>query len=74
VEGSVDPKSQRAAWRIGDTTEVVMEAGLYNLTQDEAPLLIHFGKERTERYLLVRLEQPPGGTGDVPAVSESWSE
>jgi len=26
------------------------------LTQEEAPVLIHFGAERTENYLLVRLE------------------
>ena len=32
------------------------ETGLYNLTQEEAPMLIHFGAERSETFLLVRLE------------------
>ncbi len=34
-----------------------METGIYNLTQDETPLLVHFGKDRTEQWLLVRLNQ-----------------
>jgi hypothetical protein len=34
---------------------------LYNLTKDEAPCLIHFGMERTEPWLLVRLQNPFAG-------------
>jgi hypothetical protein len=33
-----------------------MEAGLYNLTQDQAPLLVHYGTEETQLLLLVRME------------------
>ena len=35
VHGAVDPKTQRAAWTIGDNKYSVMEAGLNNLTQSE---------------------------------------
>lgn len=56
VQGQVDKDTQRVALRIGESDNVVAETGLYNLTQEEAPVLIHFGKERTENYLLVRLE------------------
>jgi len=35
----------------------VIETGVYNLTKDEAPALIHFGKDRTEQWLLVRLNK-----------------
>jgi hypothetical protein len=59
VYGSVDPKTQRAAWSIGDKKAVVFEAGLTNLTQDQAPVLVHYGKESTQQMLLVRLEEPP---------------
>jgi hypothetical protein len=59
VEGSVDKKSQRAAWHLGDDKELVMETGLYNLTQDSAPALLHFGTEKTEPRLLVRMNEPP---------------
>lgn len=57
VQGKVDKDTQRVAIRFGDSQNVVAETGLYNLTQDEAPLLMHFGTEKVENYLLVRLEQ-----------------
>jgi hypothetical protein len=58
VYGTVDRGSQRAAWSIGEKREIVYEAGLNNLTQSEAPVLVHYGNERTEQMLLVRLEEP----------------
>jgi hypothetical protein len=61
VYGSVDPKSQRAAWSIGDKKDIIFEAGLNNLTQNESTLLIHYGKERTQQMMLVRLEEPKDG-------------
>lgn len=60
VTGSVDKASQRAAWKMADNNDVVMETGIYNLTQDTAPAMIHFGKDRSETRLLVRMEQPKG--------------
>jgi hypothetical protein len=61
VYGSVDPKSQRAAWSVGNNKSVVFETGLGNLTQDQTTVLVHYGKERTEQMLLVRLEEPKDG-------------
>lgn len=58
VTGSVDKTSQRAAWRFADNPDVVMETGIFNLTQDTAPALVHFGKDKTETRLLVRMEKP----------------
>lgn len=58
VQGSVDKSTQRVAFTVGDNSGTVVETGLYNLTQDEAPALIHFGNERTEQWLLVRLKNP----------------
>jgi len=55
----VDEKTQRAVWKAADGTnaDIVMETGLYNLTQDQAELLVHFGPEKTQNALLVRLEE-----------------
>jgi hypothetical protein len=61
ITGSVDKTSQRAAWRVAGNDDVVMETGIYNLTQDTAPALIHFGKDKTQNRLLVRMEQPKEG-------------
>jgi hypothetical protein len=63
VQGQVDKQTQRVAFRIGESQDVVAETGLYNLTQNEAPVLVHFGTERVENYLLVRLEQPESDDG-----------
>ena len=63
VQGAVDKKSQRVAWTVGDNKSTVGETGLYNLTQDESPALIHLGKDKTQQWTLVRLKQPQqGGT------------
>ncbi len=58
IQGRVDKETQRVAFRFGESDQVVAETGLYNLTQDEAPLLVHFGKDRVENYILVRLDPP----------------
>jgi hypothetical protein len=60
VYGSVDKTTERAAWSIGNQKDTVFETGLYNLTRDQAPLLVHFGKNRTQQWLLVRMQQQPG--------------
>lgn len=57
IQGSVDKKSQRVAWTVGTNKNTVGETGLYNLTQDEAPALIHIGKDKTQQWLLVRMKQ-----------------
>jgi hypothetical protein len=63
VTGSVDKKSQRAAWFVGDKKEIVYETGLGNLSQPETSMLVHFGKDRTQQWTLVRMERPPGEEG-----------
>ena len=37
-----------------------METGIYNLTEDETTALVHFGKEQTQTWLMVRLPEPEG--------------
>jgi hypothetical protein len=60
IKGMVDKESQRAVWTFADKNEnaVIMETGIYNLTKDETGVLVHFGKERTQEWLLVRLNEP----------------
>jgi hypothetical protein len=61
VYGSVDKKTQRAAWYIGDKKTTVFETGFYNLTQEQTPVLVHFGNDKTQQWLLVRMQQPKAG-------------
>ncbi len=69
IQGALDKKTQRVAFTIGDDKSEVIETGLYNLTKEEAPVLIHFGADRTEQMLLVRLKKPnesgSGGAGNA---------
>ena len=60
VKGTVDKKTQRAAWTFADgkNTNIVMETGINNLTQDQAELLVHFGKDMAQQWLMVRLQEP----------------
>ena len=71
IQGAVDPKTQRAAWTVGDNKLSVIEAGLSNLSQDEAPVLIH-RRGQTDHWLLVRLNQPgqDANTAADPAKSQ----
>jgi hypothetical protein len=58
LAGSVDKRTQRAAWIVGDKHDTVYETGVGNLSQPETQMLVHFGKERTQQWTLVRLEKP----------------
>ena len=58
IYGSVDSKTQRAAWIVGDKKDTVYETGVGNLAQPETTMLVHFGKDRTQQWTLVRLEAP----------------
>lgn len=60
LEGMVDKKSQRAAWSVVGKQRPIIETGVYNLTQDSAPALIHFADGQTQQWLLVRLPDPSG--------------
>jgi len=65
VKGSVDKETQRAAWTFSDGkhSDIVMETGINNLTQDQAEALVHFGPDRTQQWLMVRLQQPSAQQG-----------
>jgi hypothetical protein len=63
IQGAVDKRTQRAAWTVGGNKQTVMEAGLSDLTDGEAPALIH-KNGKTDHWILVRLEQPNGSAGD----------
>jgi hypothetical protein len=58
VVGSVDKKSQRVAWSIGDKKDIVFETGLSTFTKDDGTVLVHYGKENTQQMILTRLDEP----------------
>lgn len=58
IEGVADKETQRSAWNIVDKTRPIMETGIANLTQDTAPVLVHFADGQTQQWLMVRLDEP----------------
>jgi hypothetical protein len=58
IEGMVDKKSQRAAWVVTGKSRPLMETGIFNLTKDTAPALLHFDDGQTQQWLLVRMDEP----------------
>jgi len=48
VEGTIDRKSQRAAWGPVGESWPIMETGIYNLSENEAGALLHFEGGQTQ--------------------------
>jgi hypothetical protein len=66
LKGTVDQKSQRAVvgFADGKNADLALETGIYNLTQGEAPALLHHGTEESTPVLLVRLPAPADAGGN----------
>jgi len=64
VNGSVDKKTQRVAWTVGDNKKTVYEAGIQNLTQEQATCLVHYSDKRTDQLILSRLKEPEDMNGN----------
>jgi hypothetical protein len=69
VSGRVDKETQRVAFRIDDAPDLVFETGIYNLTQNETPVLVHTGPDTTDTLVLARLT-PPDNIDDGPATDK----
>jgi len=66
LQGKVDKETQRTAFTIGNDPNTVFETGLYNLTQNATPVLLHQGAATTQTWLFARLPEP---SADHPAAS-----
>ena len=70
INGSVDKKTQRAAWTIGSDQAPVYEAGIANLTKDATPILVHNADGQSTQMTLIRLQEPPAGAAGGAAPSQ----
>jgi hypothetical protein len=57
VYGSVDEKTQKAAWMVGERKTPLYEAGIANLTKGETTMLVHYDGDRTRQFTLIRIEE-----------------
>ncbi len=65
VLGSVDKKTQRAAWTVGDKKAPVYEAGIINLTNEQSTMMVHYSKDKSQQFTLFRIEKPKEGEGEA---------
>lgn len=63
VYGSLDKKTQRISFTIGQNTanSTVFDTSLSDITKDDAPVLVHYGPNSTQAMMLVRLPAPQNG-------------
>jgi hypothetical protein len=71
VSGQIDKATQRVAFRLGNNTDSVVEAGAYNLTQNVASCKVDFGKGKPQTWLLVRLPAPELPETPTPVAATS---
>ena len=60
VQGGADRESTRLAVTIGDQDDVVVETGLYNVTEQQSSALVHYQDGTRENWLLVKMPDPQG--------------
>jgi hypothetical protein len=62
VHGTLDRATQRVVFDLGAKSDQVAEANIYELTKDEATLVVHKGNEKPQTYTLVHFRTPPTDT------------
>ncbi|MBA3721431.1 MAG: hypothetical protein H0W88_03420 [Parachlamydiaceae bacterium] len=58
LTGKVDTNSQKAYWSLSNRTDSpIASTGMYNLTEDQTPINVHFADGSDQIWTLVRLQQ-----------------
>jgi hypothetical protein len=61
IQGSINKDTQRAAWTVGSNKQTIWETNLASFTEDQPTVLVHHGKDQTEQWMMVRLQNTPSG-------------
>lgn len=57
ITGMVDPTSQKTYWSMANRTDSpIASTGIYNLTEDQTPINVHFSNGSDQTWTLVRLQ------------------
>ena len=66
VEGTIDQKTQRAAWGPVGESWPIMETGVFNLTENEAGALVHFEDGQTQQWTMFRMDDAGADSAGPP--------
>jgi hypothetical protein len=64
IQGAIQKDTQRAAWTVGSNKTSVWETNLGGFTENHSTVLLHSGNSQTEKWMMVRLEDPTSGQTD----------
>lgn len=73
LQGKIAHKTGRVAFTVGDNRDVVYDTGLANLLSNESSLLLHYGKNQTQQWNLVRIPKDKLGS-ESASTSNSTSK
>jgi hypothetical protein len=59
LKGTIDKKSQRVSWTLGNNVSTVFDTSLPSLLADQTDVLVHYGADNTQQMIMVRLPEPP---------------
>ncbi|QDT96603.1 hypothetical protein [Gimesia aquarii] len=57
LQGAIDEKNQRVAWKVGEEDAITMETGLDSLTKDQSKVIIYFSEGVSETWNMQRIDQ-----------------
>lgn len=63
VYGSLDKKTQRISWTIGQNNNTVFDTSLGDLVKDDSQVLVHYSPSNTQSMALIRLPEPKDSEG-----------
>lgn len=64
IQGKTSLKTGRAAFTVGDNRDVVYDTGVANLLSSEGSVLLHYGNNQTQQWIMSRI---PGQQGSERA-------
>ncbi|MDZ4833349.1 MAG: hypothetical protein SGJ27_06065, partial [Candidatus Melainabacteria bacterium] len=64
IYGSLDKKTQRISWTLGQDNSTVFDTSFGDLVKDDSTVLVHYGPDNTREMALIRLPAPKDG--DAP--------
>lgn len=57
LQGAIDEKNQRVAWKVGEEDAITMETGLDSLTKDQSKVIIYFSEGVSETWNMQRIDE-----------------
>lgn len=68
LSGSINLQTQMVAWALDSNKSIVYETGLQTLTENEGPVMVHLPGNQSQKWLMVRMQEPAPAAAAPPAT------